>query len=88
MTERTDVARVWLIRPKHLIWLLVLAATGASLWLFGTPHLVFTYRYIEVRDKRHYIWCDYVGQYSQRVKAVNGNCPLIRFLKAPGEDHS
>lgn len=71
-------------------WLLVPLALWAGLAIWGTPHLVTDYRFLDNGDRfnpraeRVYIFCSYLGWTSAReVHAIDGRCPWVRFLKDP-----
>ncbi len=82
MTQKPNPPRVWLIHPKHMIWLLLMVAFFGFFWMKGTPHMLFTYRYQGPDAYRYYIWCNYIGWHSRRIWPDDGKCPVIRLLHA------
>lgn len=72
------------------LWILAPLGLWLAITLFGTPHLVITYRFMDNGARydpwvaRRYIDCTYVGWTgAQTVYAIDENCPWIRFFKAP-----
>ena len=70
-----------LLAPPGLTWL------ALSIW--GTPHMVWTYRFhdngapYDPRVERHYIDCTYIGwDRTVTVPAQGGRCPWFRLLKS------
>ncbi len=74
------------IRFRHFTWLAVLAALGVGIFLYGTPHLRFSYTYTNAYGQPYYLICDYIGWNSQRFIPSDGRCPLIKLLKSPQEE--
>ena len=70
-------------RIRHFIWLVVLAALGIGVALYGTPHLRYIYTYTNAYEQPYYLSCDYVGWSSQRIIPRGGRCPLFKLLKSP-----
>lgn len=71
------------------LWLLIPLAFWGSVTIWGTPHVVVTYRFLDngdrynLRAERHYIDCTYFGWTGTRiVPAIEANCPWVRLLKA------
>ena len=75
-------SRVSPVRPRHLIWLVVLGGLWLGVQFYGTPHLRFIYTYREFSGHRHYLACDYIGFYHQKIIPLHGKCPLFLFLKS------
>ncbi|MEM7530454.1 MAG: hypothetical protein AAF416_22945 [Pseudomonadota bacterium] len=73
-------------------WLLIPLGLWLAVTLWGTPHLVWSYRFYDNGDPhnprapRHYINCTYLGWAGAiTVPADRGHCPWIRFLdREPG----
>ena len=85
--SETVTSGIALIRPRHFIWLAVLAVLGIGMVLFGTPHLRYIYTYTNGYDGQPvYLTCDYIGWHSQRFIPGDGRCPLIKLLKYPQEE--
>ncbi|MEM7746194.1 MAG: hypothetical protein AAF409_21070 [Pseudomonadota bacterium] len=71
------------------MWVLVPAALWAVLVIWGSPHIVLSYRFLDNGDRynplaeRHYTECTYFGALGALpVPAEHGTCPWIRFFKA------
>lgn len=77
---------------KHLslfLWLIVPVGLWLVIALFGTPHLVVSYRFQDngrIYDPfapRIYTSCDYLGVNGWvTVHARHGKCPWLRLFKA------
>lgn len=52
-----------------------------TLYLKGTPHILFQYTY--AGWKSHKTSCTYVGLHTQTVGPVGRDCPAIRLLREP-----
>ncbi len=73
------------------LWLIPPAALCLAIWLYGTPHVVLSYRFHD-NGRQHdplahrvYISCDYLGWHGWRtVAAQNGECPWVRFFHREG----
>lgn len=76
-----EPTNVPLIRPRHLIWVLVVGVMGFVWLTYGTPHLRFAYSYTGSASAPFMQSCDYVGWDSRQVISLDGKCPLIKFLK-------
>ncbi|MEM9061755.1 MAG: hypothetical protein AAGD13_14940 [Pseudomonadota bacterium] len=70
-------------------WVLVPAALWAIFVIWGSPHIVLSYRFLDNGDrynplaKRHYTECTYFGALGALpVPAEHGTRPWIRFFKA------
>lgn len=70
-------------------WLLLPVGLWAGITFYGTPHIVGSYTFYDNGDRynplapRTYISCTYHGWTgTQRVEALNGNCPWVRFFRA------
>jgi hypothetical protein len=77
---RNRASTPW-VRPTKLLWLPAVGALFTAVALFGTPHVLWTYRYSGSPEAKHYLSCDYVGRDSQTVVPSHGTCPLIALLK-------
>lgn len=83
-----------LLRLRYFLWL-VLPAAIWSVWVFfGTPHVIWSYSYVQEppvdqrftwlygKHKRKYLDCTYLGLNRPfTTKARSGRCPAIRFFK-------
>lgn len=72
----------WLLKIvglKNLIWIGVVAGCALILNIFGTPHVLFEYRYTGSKD--HKTDCTYVGLNSQTVSARDGECAIVTLLR-------
>lgn len=74
---------------RLFIWILVPAAIWAVFVLWGSPHLVLSYRFHDNGDRwnplaeRHYTQCTYYGALGAiTVLAERGSCPWVRFFRA------
>lgn len=72
------------MRPSKLLWVAIIAGAAGSMWLYGTPHMLWNYRYTGSYDQKFYTSCDYIGRDSQRVRPHNGECPFVMLLKPAG----
>lgn len=70
------------------LWLVVPLSIWLAISLFGTPHVIGTYRFYDNGDRynpyapRRYIDCTYYGwSGTHTVSATNGACPWVRFFK-------
>lgn len=73
---------LWVIVPLGL-WL------GVTYW--GTPHIVFSYRFYDNGDRhnpfadRTYFECTYIGWLGAvTVPAEDGRCPMVRVFQREG----
>ncbi|MEO1721953.1 MAG: hypothetical protein AAFR84_06085 [Pseudomonadota bacterium] len=71
------------------LWVLVPLGLWAGVTLGGTPHVAWSWRFIDNGDRwnpraeRVYLDCTYLGVTgARRVVAEDGDCPWIRFFKA------
>ena len=72
------------------LWLALPLAGYATYQLYGTPHLIWSYKFIangaryDLRVPRVYTSCTYVGwgPRTLTVPAVAARCPWVRFFKA------
>lgn len=78
--QPTKKARVPLVRPSKLVWLLVLAGLAGVVLTLGTPHLRYIYTYTGSREHPYYQRCEYAGWDSQIFYPGGGDCPVIRFF--------
>ncbi|MEP1520926.1 hypothetical protein [Ascidiaceihabitans sp.] len=74
------------------LWLIVPAGVCLAIFLWGTPHVVLSYRFYDNGDAhnplaaRIYISCDYFGVSGWRTDAAHaGACPWIRFFRGGGQ---
>ncbi|WP_417729046.1 hypothetical protein [Roseovarius sp.] len=79
----SDQKRTHLIRSSKLLWLPLMISGVGAVWVLGTPHMLWNYRYTGSSEDKYYLSCDYVGRDSQTVEPRNGECPVIAFLKSP-----
>ncbi len=68
------------------LWLLVPFVLWAAVSIWGTPHVVVTYRFMgpsyQVPAERRYIDCTYLGVWGWiTVPASQERCPWVRLLK-------
>ncbi|MEO0960194.1 MAG: hypothetical protein AAFW01_07995 [Pseudomonadota bacterium] len=68
------------------LWVVVPLGLWLAVWLWGTPHVLWTYRYhgpsAYGTAPRHHIDCTYVGWTGARTApAEKARCPWIRFFK-------
>ncbi len=70
------------------LWLLGPLSVWAVIMLFGSPHIVLSYRFHDngrphdPLAPRVYVSCDYLGWHGwRRVEAKNGQCPWVRFFR-------
>lgn len=76
-----------------LLWLALPLAGYGVYQLYGTPHMIWSYRFVDNGDPhnpylaRHYTSCTYLGWGPQMITrpAVDGRCPWVRFF-AQGAD--
>lgn len=71
------------------LWVLVPISLTTIILLWGTPHVVGTYRFHDNGDRynpradRRYIDCTYYGRVGViTVPAIDAQCPWVRFFKA------
>lgn len=77
----SDPKRTPLVRASKLLWVPIAIGLATTFWMFGTPHLLWTYRYSGSHESKYYLSCDYLGRDSQTVEPRNGECPLIALLR-------
>jgi hypothetical protein len=82
--QMRNVPRTPLVRPSKLLWLPLAAPIVLGLWLYGTPHMLWSYHYTGRGGDKFYLDCFYVGRDSQLVVPHDGKCPFIALLK-PGQ---
>lgn len=70
-------------------WILVPLGVWLWLTLFGSPHILGTFRFYDNGDRhnpfaeRHYIDCTYYGWTGAvTAPAIAARCPWVRFFKA------
>ena len=70
------------------LWFIVPVGVWLGITLFGTPHLVLSYRFYDngrpydPMAHRVYISCDYLGWHGwHTVPAHRGTCPWVRFFR-------
>lgn len=81
--------RIGIVRASYFLWLIVPAGLLAATYLIGTPHLRWSYRFIDQGQgldpfaARHYTRCTYLGweRHFTIHHPPGGHCPLIRFAK-------
>lgn len=73
------------------LWVLVPLGLWLAVTLWGTPHVLGTYRFFDNGDRynpwahRRYIDCTYYGWAGIiTVPARNARCPWVRVFKAEG----
>ena len=69
------------------LWLVVPVGLWLAIALWGTPHIVGTYRYLGngylPPEERRYIDCTYFGWIDAlTVPAIHEHCPWVRFFRA------
>ncbi len=72
------------------LWLALPLAGVATYQIYGTPHLIWSTRFVDngaryhLRVPRSYISCTYVGWglVTRTVPAQTGRCHWVRFFKA------
>lgn len=71
------------------LWILVPLGVWLAMALWGTPHVVVTYRFFDngdvydLRTERRYIDCTYFGWAGTiTVPAMHEDCPWVQFFKA------
>tara|TARA_R110002072_G_scaffold150788_2_gene299369 strand:- start:8025 stop:8264 length:240 start_codon:yes stop_codon:yes gene_type:complete len=70
------------------LWLALPIAGYATLLAFGTPHMIWSYRFVPNGDPhnpfaaRHYTSCTYAGWrwHEVTVQASEGRCDWVRFF--------
>lgn len=67
-----------LIRARNLAWAPMLAAAWLAATIYGSPHLLWTYKHVNSRM----LSCRYVGAHSQQAAPVDGECPAVRFFSS------
>lgn len=82
MSKRT----LW-VRPTKLLWVAVITAALGAMWLYGTPHMLWNYRYTGSYENKYYTSCDYIGRDSQTVWPRLGECPFVMLLKPARASH-
>ncbi len=65
---------------KNFAWIIILGGCAFSLHFFGTPHMLFDYRYVGSKNTK--TDCTYLGLHSQTVPARDGDCPIMILLKS------
>lgn len=72
------------------LWLLVPLGLWLGVTQLGTPHVIWTYRYVGTGDPysstlRRHVDCTYLGWTGAVARpAEAGRCPWIRFIRAEG----
>lgn len=74
-------ARVWLVEPRNMIWVAVLAGLPVIVAVWGTPHMLMNYTYEGTSANRTYITCQYIGYRERVIHPSDGQCPIFRLLK-------
>ncbi len=72
-----------------LLWLLLPFAGYLTYLTYGTPHMIWSYKFLDNGDQynpyiqRHYTSCTYVGWGWNTVTApaVSARCPWVRLFK-------
>ena len=74
------------------LWIIVPIGLWLGYVIYGTPHIVGTYRFHDngdiynLRAERRYIDCTYYGWNGViTVPATNAECPWVRFFKADSQ---
>ncbi len=74
-----------LIRFRYFIWLLVPVAIYVMSENYGSPHMRWSYRYVDnamASSDRYYTQCTYIGFSSvQTLTPSHGACPLFRLIE-------
>ncbi len=82
---RKSIFSVSPIRKRNLIWLVGIGFVFAYVAINGTPHLRFKNVYSDHGEHalKQYVYheCDYVGWHSQTLLPIDGDCPLVLWLK-------
>jgi len=74
-----------LIRVRYFIWLMVPLSIYAVSQTQGTPHMRWSYRYVDngaSMTNRYYTHCTYVGFSGvSQFHPMNGDCPFVQLFK-------
>ncbi len=79
---------VHFLRLSYFMWLIVPAAILLIYLIFGLPHMIWSYSWIDKGQgydpfaTRYYTRCTYVGPYGNfTAHPNNGKCSWVRFRK-------
>ena len=77
---------------RFLIWLAVPLALYGGWQLYGLPHVIWAYEFIDngrpydLTAKRHYLSCTFIGPYGAfTTPASGGRCGWVRLFKNRGD---
>ena len=78
------------LRLSYFLWIIVPLALYGSYHLYGLPHVIWSYRWIDHGQGhdpfafRHYTECTFVGPYGAfTVYPGDGSCGWLRFYHDP-----
>lgn len=76
------------LKFSYFAWLVVPAGLWLTYQLFGLPHLIWSYKWIDSGQgmspfaQRTYTRCRFVGPYGEfDIPARGGQCAWVRFVK-------
>ena len=80
LTPRDKLLRAawWIAKPRRATWLPVVLVVAAS--MYGTPHMLVTYRCNGSGPYAHCSSCSYFGAQGMRDLISPGQCPVIRLM--------
>lgn len=73
---------VWPVRPRSMIWLLIVGAVWLAATIYGTPHLRAQYTWNGRDSYPVYYKCWYWGLHSFDTLAFGGHCPLVLLARS------
>jgi len=83
--DRERMAFVMPIRPRNLVWIVILACLWGGAEFYGTPHLRIQYTWSGKDERPYYHLCDYWGLSSFRIVPADGVCPLFVLARTKRE---